>query len=158
MGKLTTLHNALTLLAPSPNFWEKGLGMRAMRIKPEVRKLALQTARHLRKNQTDAEKIFWQHVRNKNFKGLKFRRQKPVFYEYNQRQKFFICDFICPKAKLIIEIDGGIHEKQKEYDKHRKEIIQLKQFKILRFKNEEILNNIDEVFNKIEECLFKTKD
>ncbi|MHB2147692.1 endonuclease domain-containing protein [Calditrichota bacterium LG25] len=129
-----------------------------LKIKPELRKLALQTARNLRKNQTRAEQLFWYYVKNKKFRGLKFRRQKPIFYEYNQRQKFFICDFICPRARLIIEIDGGIHEKQKEYDKLREEIIKLKHFKILRFKNEEILNNIDEVFNKIEECLFKTKD
>jgi very-short-patch-repair endonuclease len=60
-------------------------------------------ARQLRQEQTKAEKIVWEQLRNRKFKGLKFRRQHVI--------EGFILDFYCPDAKLGIEVDGNIHQK-----------------------------------------------
>jgi very-short-patch-repair endonuclease len=100
-------------------------------------------AKELRKNMTKAEKVFWDRVRNRKFCGLKFRRQHPVEY--------YIADFYCPEKKLVIEIDGKIHDQIeiKERDKNRDAEIKKYDLKILRFKNEEILNNPSGVLNTI---------
>ncbi|WP_420575338.1 DUF559 domain-containing protein [Ekhidna sp.] len=104
----------------------------------------LEYARSLRKNRTPAEKIFWANVRNRKFKGLKFNRQ---FIIEHEDRSYFIADFYCHEHKLIIEVDGGIHTQQIEYDKIREDILFDLGYKVLRFKNEEILNdwmNVDE--------------
>lgn len=119
----------------------------------KLKSQAIQVARELRKNQTKAEKLFWEAIRNKQLYGLKFRRQEPIFYNYYDQERFFICDFLCTKFKLIIEIDGGIHEKQKDYDNLRDEILSLKEYRVLRFKNEEIFKNLNGVLNNIKSYL-----
>jgi very-short-patch-repair endonuclease len=100
-----------------------------------IHELAKFTARDLRKKQTEAEEILWQKLRNRKFAGLKFVRQHPIFYFKEDREKFFIADFYCNSLKLIVEINGGIHEKQKDYDLVREELMRLKLYKIIRFKN-----------------------
>ena len=99
--------------------------------------------RKLRLNETDAEKVLWIHLCNKKINGLRFRRQHPILY--------FIADFFCPSAKLIIEVDGGIHNLpiQFEYDKNRDNELIAYGLKVLRFTNHEVMNNIDEVIQKI---------
>jgi very-short-patch-repair endonuclease len=69
-----------------------------------------QTARELRKNQTESEKIFWELVRGRKLSGIKFLRQYPITYSVYQKPYFFFADFYCAKSKLIIEIDGSIHD------------------------------------------------
>jgi leucyl-tRNA synthetase len=81
-------------------------------------------ARQLRKNMTPEEKVLWQKLRNRNFHGLKFLRQHPLIYEeINGKPLFFVPDFYCSEKKIVIEIDGKIHEFQKEYDERRAEIL-----------------------------------
>jgi very-short-patch-repair endonuclease len=101
-------------------------------------------AKELRKSMTLAEKILWEKLRNSKLNGLKFRRQHPL--------DIFIADFYCHQKRLIIELDGGIHDtsEQKEYDDGRAFELEEKGFKILRFKNEEVLNNIEGVLSRIE--------
>ncbi len=107
-------------------------------------------ARYLRKNMTPEEKLLWEKLRGRRFHGLKFLRQHPIVYEIiNSKQLFFIPDFYCAEKKLIIEIDGKIHDFQKEYDERREEILQNMGLKILRFKNSE-LNDISKVLNYID--------
>ena len=119
-----------------------------------VRYQAILVSRELRKNMTTAEIIFWRKVRNKKFYGFKFLRQHPIFYDYWSKKKFFIADFYCRELNLIVEIDGGIHEKQKEYDRIRTEILQRhKNLKIIRFKNEEVVSNIELVLQKLKEVI-----
>lgn len=96
-------------------------------------------ARELRKSTTDAEKVFWHRVlKNKKFKNLKFTRQKPL--------GDFIADFYCAKLGIVIEIDGDIHKENKIRDKERDNII-LRKFniKVIRYNNNEILNNLERV-------------
>jgi very-short-patch-repair endonuclease len=101
-----------------------------------IKQIALIAARDLRKNQNQAEKVFWHLVKDKKFLGYKFLRQHPLYYEFWGNTKFFIVDFYCSRLKLIVEIDGGIHEKQRNYDSIRTEILNTqKDIKIIRFSN-----------------------
>ena len=111
-------------------------------------------ARKLRKEMTDEEKMLWQKLRNRKFLGLKFLRQHPIIYDrINNEPKYFIPDFYCAEKKLIIEIDGEIHDFQKEQDKRREEILEGAELRILRFKNEEVEANIYAVLKKIEDYI-----
>ena len=95
--------------------------------------------RNLRKNQTISEKLLWTFLRRKNFHGYKFLRQHPIFYSIiNKRVEFFIADFYCSELKLIIELDGKIHEKNREYDSERDLKLLNKGIYVLRVKNEEL--------------------
>lgn len=109
-------------------------------------------SRELRKNQTSSEAILWKFLRNRKLKGFKFLRQHPIVYGSINKNEFFIVDFYCAEKKLIIELDGKIHLKQKEYDKFRTDILEELKYKILRFKNEE-LNQIEKVLCQIKKYL-----
>jgi very-short-patch-repair endonuclease len=111
--------------------------------------LAHETARDLRKRSTVAEDAFWQLVRNRQFLDLKFKRQCPIEFKYEDGKRFFIADFYCYNKKLVVEIDGGIHESQKDYDNFRDEVMEISGLKVLRFSNLEILNNIEKVKEKL---------
>ena len=96
---------------------------------------------------TDAEQLLWSKLRRKQLRGLQFYRQRIIGN--------YIVDFYCPKAKLIIEVDGGQHyideglEKNKERDIYMKD----KGMKVLRFSDREVFNNINEVITMIYEHL-----
>ena len=96
-------------------------------------------ARELRKEVTEAEKLFWNLVlKSKRFAHLKFTRQKPL--------DCFIVDFFCAELRLVIEIDGEIHNFQKARDKERDNILKQKfGLKILRYTNKDILKNTEKI-------------
>ena len=106
-------------------------------------------ARELRKHQTPAEKLLWSYLCNKQLKGRKFLRQHPIIYESKRSEHFFyIPDFYCKKEMLIIELDGPVHDHQKERDRKRDLILYSRNLKVLRIKNEE-LADIETVLNKV---------
>ena len=106
-------------------------------------------ARELRQNMTEAEKALWQELRNRKFLKLKFLRQHPIIYQViDNKPRYFIADFICYEKKLVIEVDGFIHEFQKESDEHREEILKSLELNILRIRNEEV-EDILKVLEKI---------
>jgi very-short-patch-repair endonuclease len=107
--------------------------------------ITFERARELRKNMTSTEKTLWQKLRKNQVKGLRFRRQHPI--------DIYIADFYCHKAKLVIEIDGKIHNQQKEEDDSRTEEINKFGIKVIRFTNEDVLKDIDKVLNNIYEKL-----
>ena len=117
------------------------------------RKQIIEFARELRKNQTPAEKILWYVLRNRKFGGKKFLRQHPLIYENMNDKKlsFFIADFYCAEHRLVIEVDGKIHDHQKDYDEQRDKIINEMGIKVLRVKNKEV-KNIEKVKEKIRGC------
>jgi very-short-patch-repair endonuclease len=119
--------------------------------------LARQIARDLRRNPTPAESLLWQKLRDKEFNNLRFLRQYPVFYRYNDKKNFFIADFYCHELKLVIEVDGGIHKERIEYDGIRSEIMGIKDLSVIRFKNEEILSDVDKVLLVIKGEIDKLK-
>ncbi|MBN1819790.1 MAG: endonuclease domain-containing protein [Prolixibacteraceae bacterium] len=102
-------------------------------------------AKLLRKNMTRAEEKLWEQLREKKLLGLRFRPQHPI--------DIFITDFYCHPARLVIEVDGGIHKsmEQKEYDLGREGELENWGIKVIRFTNEEIENNIKQVLKKIEQ-------
>ena len=113
-------------------------------------------ARKLRREMTDEEKILWQKLRGRKFLGLKFLRQHPIIYDrINTQPKYFIVDFYCAEKSLIIELDGKIHDFQKQRDSRREEILVGAGLHILRFKNEKINENLSEVLNEIEDFIMK---
>ena len=109
-------------------------------------------ARDLRKNQTTSERLLWEVLRARRFSGYKFLRQHPIFYRIDKSWvDFYIADFCCNKLKLVIELDGKIHETQEGYDKDRDEKLKEKGIQVIRFKNEVLndINYIEELINGI---------
>jgi tRNA modification GTPase len=104
----------------------------------------LENARNLRKTMTDAEELLWQLLRKRQLKGYKFRRQHPL-------KKGFILDFYCAEAKLGVEIDGKYHLEaaQMQYDEGRTYEIQAYGIRIVRYKNEEVLNDTERILSEI---------
>ena len=107
-----------------------------------------QTARELRKNQTEYEGLLWEILRGRRLSGKKFLRQHPIIYTVYQRPYYFIVDFYCAEAKLVIEVDGNIHDTSVEYDQQRTEILKSKGLHILRISNNEFLD-LEKVIDKI---------
>ena len=104
---------------------------------------SINKARNLRREQTKAESIFWNAVRNRQFFDLKWRRQVPV--------DRYIADFLCESKKLIIELDGGQHatDDARRYDEKRSQILQQYGYHVIRFWNDEILNNLNGVLDSL---------
>ena len=106
-------------------------------------------ARELRRNNTESEKQLWVELRNRKLSGYKFHRQHPIIYKADYKGlNYFIADFYCDSKKMVIELDGSIHDETKEYDQFRDEEMRSKRLHVLRLKNEE-LSNMDEVLSKI---------
>jgi very-short-patch-repair endonuclease len=101
-------------------------------------------ARSLRKSSTRAEQLLWKEVRNKSLSGFKFRRQHPI--------NGFIADFYCHECRLIIEIDGDIHNDPAilERDHERTNQLNALGIQILRFTNQQIFNEIAQVLSMIQ--------
>lgn len=106
-------------------------------------------AKRLRTQMTKAETILWDQLKNKQFKGFKFRRQHPI-------QKYIV-DFYCHELKLILEVDGLYHEtyEQKAADKDRSEILTFQGLYEIRFTNAEVLNDLEGVLIKLEKKIDK---
>ena len=94
-------------------------------------KMSRQRARHLRKNMTDAEHNLWARLRRRQVHGCKFRRQQPLGP--------YIVDFVCLEKRLVVELDGGQHTDQQEYDARRTAWLQKQGFRVIRFWNQEVL-------------------
>ncbi len=101
----------------------------------------LQLKRELRKNQTPAERVLWEALRNRELNGMKWRRQANI--------DIFIADFLCTEHRLIIEVDGEIHDAQQENDRLRTQVIGDHDYRVIRFKNEEILQKLPDVLQRI---------
>ena len=99
--------------------------------------------RQLRRNQTEAEKAFWEHVRNRQFYGMRFFRQYSIGP--------YILDFYCPIVKLAVELDGGQHNQfeHKEYDATRSEYLKAQGIDVMRFWNHEVLHDMQGVLTKL---------
>ncbi len=98
-------------------------------------------ARRLRRDSTDPESTLWNLIRNRQLLGFKFRRQVPVGK--------YIADFACLERKLIIELDGGQHQEQTDYDTERTEWLESQGYNVIRFWNSEIQEEIEGVLDKI---------
>ena len=107
------------------------------RAKPDI----LEAARILRKTMTIPEKLLWDKLKEKQICGLHFRRQHPI--------EFFVADFYCHQIRLVVEIDGEIHNQQEEYDDGRSAEMEKFDIKIIRFENWEVENELENVITQI---------
>ena len=96
----------------------------------------LEYAKKLRRRMTNAEKILWKAIRNRQLRGIKFKRQMPIGP--------YIVDFYCPEYKVIFEIDGEIHKQREEYDLQRTMELMELGYKVLRIRNERIEQSLEE--------------
>jgi len=118
---------------PSPELWQK--------LKP--------LSRQMRKEPTGAETKLWQYIRREQIRGVKFRRQYVI--------ERFITDFCSPKTRLIIELDGPIHQYTQDEDKVRQDFLESMGFEVLRFSNMEVFNNLRSVLDVIDEAVVRRK-
>lgn len=106
-------------------------------------KLIRERARELRRAQTANEMLLWRQLRNRRFAGEKFRRQHPI--------EPYIVDFVCLSRRLIVELDGGQHaERRNAYDLKRDDYLRSRGFRILRFWNNEVFDNLEGVLDRIQ--------
>ena len=114
---------------------------------PDRYELLRDFAKKNRREMTESERVLWEKLRKLNC-GYHFRRQHPI--------GDYIADFICLKKNLVIEIDGGYHAEpiQQQNDQWRTDYLVSKGYTVIRFKNEEISNNLPEVIMRIKEQLF----
>jgi very-short-patch-repair endonuclease len=124
-----------------PSLCKRGAGGELMSIK--------QTVRELRKNQTEAEAVLWEQLRNRRLSGKKFVRQYPFPFEYFDKKRFFVADFYCHEHRLIVELDGNAHIGRELYDTMRTNLLEILKLNVIRFSNEEVFRNLPVVLNKI---------
>lgn len=100
-------------------------------------------AKKLRNNQTEAEIFLWNNLGSINIQGVRFKRQHPILY--------FIADFYCHKAKLVIEVDGGYHNipEQYIYDRNRDSELEELGLKVIHFTNEQVLFQTEKTLEEI---------
>ena len=91
-------------------------------------------ARNLRRHSTEAERAFWSQVRNRKLGGYRFRRQVPIGP--------YIVDFVCPSAKLVVEVDGGQHQERIADDDQRTRWLESKGYRMFRVWNSDVLRNV----------------
>ena len=99
-------------------------------------------ARVLRTRETRAEAVLWKALRSRKLHGIKFRRQHPIGP--------FVTDFCCTEKRLIVELDGDVHESQRDRDAERSELLQGAGYMMLRFANEHVLHDLPAVLDAIE--------
>ena len=103
-------------------------------------------ARELRNNSTDTECLLWRYLKNRQVAGVKFRRQQPI--------EAYIVDFVSFDKKIVIELDGGQHAENEEDDGRRDACLHANGFVVLRFWNNDVIENIEGVLEVIrEQCL-----
>jgi very-short-patch-repair endonuclease len=104
-------------------------------------------ARFLRRNPTPAEYALWQHLRDGRLGGLRFRRQHPL--------GMFILDFVCLDHKLVIELDGSSHDEREGYDEARTERLAAFGYRVIRFRNEDVMSDLPHVLTTIRDMARK---
>ena len=102
-------------------------------------------ARRLRREQTDAERILWMHLRDREMRGAKFRRQHPI--------GSYFADFCSTERRLIVELDGAQHLERSREDEVRTSFLESEGYRVLRFWNSQVLESVEEVLGAIDELL-----
>ena len=112
----------------------------------EIHEQRIRSAREMRINPTQAEKILWEELRGRRLVGLRFKKQCVMGK--------LIADFYCPASRLVIEVDGDIHDYQKEYDSIRTRHFYDHGTHVIRFTNEMVLNDLDNILSQIKAAAF----
>lgn len=120
---------------------------------PALRAIAKETCRRLRKSQTPAEAVLWQALRDRQFHGLKFYRQYPLFVDCLETETFFVADFFCFEKLLVVEVDGKIHDYRADHDALRTVIIKRLGIRVVRVRNEQIEHGLCDVLVRLKAAL-----
>ena len=112
-----------------------------MEIPKDLQRRMIEIARQFRKEPTKSEKLLWHELRGRKVNQIKFRRQQPI--------GSFVVDFYAPSIRLVIEVDGSIHDQQIEADHARQEILELLGLKVLRLSAHQVENDISACLEKI---------
>jgi very-short-patch-repair endonuclease len=115
--------------------------MRKIVLGQKVEEAKVIRAKELRREMTDEEKTLWCRLRANRMLGLQFRRQQII--------DGFIVDFYCHAAGLVVEVNGAVHDEQREYDAERDQILATRGLQILRVTNTEVTTDLDEVLERI---------
>lgn len=114
-----------------------------------VTKAKLERAKELRREMTPAEKLLWQEVRASKL-GVRFRRQQVI--------QGFIVDFYCHQAGLVVEVDGDVHDLQKEEDERRERVLSAMGLRVVHFGNDEVVKHLSAVVGKIRQSCAMNSD
>ncbi len=119
-------------------------------MKPETPGYVRQLAKEMRRDPTPAEDLLWQHLRRNRVIGCKFYRQYPIGR--------YIADFCCPDKGLIIELDGKVHESERNtaYDKIRDRTLACEGMTVIRFQNDQVIQDINNIITRIETVLMNS--
>ena len=98
-------------------------------------------AKSLRRDATDTERLLWSRLRRRQLNGFRFRRQRPIGN--------YVCDFVCLSHRLIVELDGGQHVEQADYDAERDAFLRSNGYRVLRFWNGDVMARLDTVLGTI---------
>ncbi|MDR3576905.1 MAG: endonuclease domain-containing protein [Anaerolineaceae bacterium] len=112
-----------------------------LKVPEALRRKMVEAAREFRKEPTPSEELLWQALRGKKLDGIKFRRQQPIGP--------FVVDFYAPAIRLVIEIDGAIHQQQQEADQNRQQILESLDLNVIRFSASQVENEIETVLSTI---------
>lgn len=112
-----------------------------------VDRIHLQQAKELRREPTHEEELVWEQVRRNGLSHRHYRRQQLI--------DGFIVDYYCHSARLIVEIDGGIHEHEREYDAAREAVLTARGLRVIRFRNAEVREDLDAVVDRIRDEVLK---
>jgi crossover junction endodeoxyribonuclease RuvC len=114
-----------------------------LRVEAQRKPVAAETARarRSRRDSTDVEKLLWRKLRDRQLDDVKFRRQEPILG--------FTVDFVCHELRLVVELDGGQHSSRSEQNAQRTGVLEQAGFRVLRFWNNDVIENIDGVLEAI---------
>jgi adenine-specific DNA-methyltransferase len=118
-----------------------GYGNERLVDSPDVKRRMIAVAREFRKEPTKSEDILWQAIRGMKLNGVRFRRQQPI--------GCFVVDFFAPMQRLIVEVDGSIHEQKKQADLERQALLESLELRFVRVGAEEVEGNLEAVLRKI---------
>jgi very-short-patch-repair endonuclease len=129
--------------APSPTRGEGEEGR--FEVPEDVRRKMVEVARQFRKAPTHSEAVLWQALRDRQLDGIKFRRQQPIGP--------FVVDFFAPALRLVVEVDGPIHETQQEADRQREELLESVGLRVFRLAAEEVENRLPQALDKLRQFI-----
>ena len=119
----------------------------------ELLKVITTETKKLRKKSTKAERILWEELRNRKFLKKKFYRQHPIVFDTLGKETFYVVDFYSHEEKLVIELDGEIHNYQLKKDSQKYDVLRSLGLSVIRFKNNEVEEDVKEVLNKLKEFI-----
>lgn len=116
---------------------------------PELLQVINAQTKKLRKKSTKAERILWEELRNRKFLNKKFYRQHPVIHDITGRETFYIADFYSFEEKIVIELDGEIHNYRLKQDKQKDDVLRSMGMKVIRIDTSEVEKDVKEVLKKL---------